>query len=331
MLARNQQICQIFQQLYILRTQQGEVYRAKAYEKVIPILQNYHKEIESGAEARLIPGIGEKLAAKIDEILRTGTVVELGNPVVQTEKEKEKEEVLKLFQSIERVGEKTALKWYNTGYRKLSDIPASECNAGQWLGIQLHHELIQRIPREEVKQFEQIFHYYLDPLKIQFVICGSYRRGKADSGDIDILVIAQPNINVLAEVLRVPVFTHTLAYGDKKYLGICRIGQLHRRIDIELVQPDEYPFAVVYFTGPAKFNVLMRQQAINLGGRLNEKSLSKTFQRTDINTYIDQLGKTHTVENTVPHTLNYYAKTEEDVFSLLGIQYLTPEERERYA
>src|SRR5438309_818218 len=108
-MSRNQRICQIFQQLYDLRTQQNEIYRAKAYANAISVLQNYHKDIESGAEARLIPGIGEKLAAKIDEILLTGTLSELGSVPQDTEKER----VLKLFQSIERVGEKTALKWYN--------------------------------------------------------------------------------------------------------------------------------------------------------------------------------------------------------------------------
>ena len=143
-------------------------------------------------------------------------------------------------------------------------------------------------------------------MDIQFQICGSYRRGKSDSGDIDILVIAKPNINVISEILRCPIFTHTLAYGDKKFLGICKIDQLHRRIDIELVQPHEYPYAVTYFTGPAQFNKMMRQRAIDLGVRLNEKTLTNA------------------------HDQYYVARDEAHVFELLGIKYLTPEERDRF-
>lgn len=324
---RNERIVQLFEQLRLLRIQQGQTHRAKAYEKVIPILRNYYKDIESGTEARQIQGIGDRMAAKIDEIIRSGGLNELTSSVVSSDREN----VLKLFESVERVGEKTALKWYNAGYRSLSDIPREICNEGQWIGLQLHNELTQRIPRAEIQTFEELLQQHLAPFTIQFQICGSYRRGKPDSGDIDILVIARPDINVIAEILRIPVFTHTLAYGPKKFLGICKINQLHRRIDIEVTQAYEYPFALVYFTGPARFNVLMRQRAIDLGVRLNEKSLTKEVVDTSqqilqISAHSNKYVATH------PKQILYYqAQTEQDVFSLLGIQYLTPEERERFA
>lgn len=302
---KNQQICELFERLRDIRLEQGHQWKAKAYEKVIPILRGYHKDIESSIEAKSIPGIGTSMAAKIDEILKTGTLSELSSASLT--KINEKDEILKLFQSIERVGPKTALKWYNAGYRKLTDIPPDVCNTGQWLGIQLHSQLTQRIPRAEIQQCEQLLHSLLDPQSIQFQICGSYRRGKSDSGDIDILIIAQSDKDVLAEVLKAPIFTHTLARGPKKFLGVCKINEIHRRIDIELVQPEEYPYAVLYFTGPARFNVLMREQAIKLGVRLNEKSLSNNQGQL------------------------YFAETEEDVFKLLGVSYLTPEQREQFA
>lgn len=307
----NANIISIFQQLRDIRIQQDEPFRAAAYEKAIAILRKYPKNIESVEEAKQIRGIGTSLASKIDEILRTGTLAELNNALPQDE---EKKRVIELFEKIERVGNKTACKWYDLGYRQLSDIPMSECNAGQWIGIQLYHELIQKIPRSEIQYFEQILHYYLDPLGIQFVICGSYRRGRAESGDIDVLIVDKPGLNAINEVLKIPVFTHTLAYGDKKYMGICKINQLHRRIDLELVQPNEFAFALMYFTGSQGFNILMRQQAIDLGVRLNEKSLTREI--------ITPLGQ--------KQTLYYPAQTEAEIFTLLGIQYLTPEERDRY-
>ena len=311
----NENIINIFQQLHDIRIQQGENYRAKAYEKAIAALRNYPKNIQSVEEAKSIKGIGPSLATKIDEILRTGTLAELNNAVpIITPEQEEKNKVIELFEKIERVGNKTACKWYDLGYRTLADIPESACNTGQWIGVQLYHDLIQKIPRSEIQYFEQMLHYYLDPMGIQFVICGSYRRGRAESGDIDVLIVDKPGINAINEVLRIPVFTHTLAYGDKKYMGICKILQLHRRIDVELTPPNEFAFALMYFTGPVEFNVLMRQQAIDLGVRLNEKNLTREI--------IDANGQ--------KQTLYYPANTEEEIFAWLGIQYLSPEQRDRY-
>lgn len=45
--------------------------------KASTALQLYHKKIESGEEARQVDGIGEKIAKKIDEILKTGKLKKL--------------------------------------------------------------------------------------------------------------------------------------------------------------------------------------------------------------------------------------------------------------
>ena len=63
-----------------------------------------------------------------------------------------------------------------------------------------------------------------------------------------------------------------LAYGDKKYNGICKLGRLgkSRRIDIMYTKPNEYPFAILYFTGSDSFNKEMRQKCLKKGLSLNE-------------------------------------------------------------
>jgi DNA polymerase/3'-5' exonuclease PolX len=104
------------------------------------------------------------------------------------------------------------------------------------------------------------------------------------------------------------VFTHTLASGPKKFMGIAQLvpDGVHRRVDIELVDPEEYPFALAYFTGSATFNVKMRSWCEQHGFTLNEKQLieNKTGQR-------------------------YYATNEEQLFTMVGLKYLTPAERDR--
>jgi DNA polymerase/3'-5' exonuclease PolX len=305
-MSTNEQIIRVFEQLRDLRLQQGQGHRANAYIKAIAGIRKYPKQIQSGAEARAIPGIGESLASKIDEIIRTGTVAELGPSRPQEDVERER--VLNLFMTVSGAGPATAAKWYEAGYRTLEEIPASAATREQRISLQYQNEFNQRIPREEIAEAETILHRCLDPLGIQFEIAGSYRRGRSDSGDIDILVIEKPGIDVIGTMTQCSIFVRdlTLAYGTKKFRGVGKIRQTHRRIDIEVVQPHEYPFAITYFTGPQSFNIKMRAHASQYGLTLNEKGL------------FGPMGE------------SYPATSEQNLFEILGLQYLTPEERDKY-
>ena len=45
-------------------------------------------------------------------------------------------------------------------------------------------------------------------------------------------------------------------------LGKINISPCYRRIDIMYTKPEEYPFAILYFTGSGDFNVKMREYAL---------------------------------------------------------------------
>ena len=77
-----------------------------------------------------------------------------------------------------------------------------------------------------------------------------------------------------------------------------------RRIDIELVSPEQYPYALLYFTGSKEHNILMRSKAAEKGWRLNEKEM-----------YVIESGDRITV------------KDEKEIFSLLGVPYKEAWER----
>ena len=47
----------------------------------------------------------------------------------------------------------------------------------------------------------------------------------------------------------------------------------YRRIDIMITKPEEYPFAIMYFTGSMEFNTMVRQKCLDRGLSLNEYSL----------------------------------------------------------
>ena len=100
----------------------------------------------------------------------------------------------------------------------------------------------------------------------------------------------------------------TLAKGAKKYFGMGKLSNCltFRRIDIMVTKPQEYPFAILYFTGSKEFNTLMRQHALDRGLSMNEYSLK------DIET-----------KEPVDHVF----QTERDIFDYLEYTYVEPWKR----
>jgi DNA polymerase/3'-5' exonuclease PolX len=79
-----------------------------------------------------------------------------------------------------------------------------------------------------------------------------------------------------------------------------------RRLDMMIVSPEEYPFAILYFTGSDKFNMAMRGYCHTLGYTLNEHRIAAT-----------EPGR-----RAPPLMVK-----EEDIFEFLGLQYIPPTER----
>jgi len=152
-------------------------------------------------------------------------------------------------------------------------------------------------------------------------VCGSYRRGRPDCGDIDVLIsdpsytTVRREANAGGKMLHAFVqslkdaryVTDDLAYGATKFMGVCRLqdkGSLHRRLDIRCVPYDQYHFGTLYFTGSAALSVKMRLKAIDLGLTLSEYGLENKTTGEKV-----------------------AAKSEADIFRALGMPYLEPTER----
>ena len=70
--------------------------------------------------------------------------------------------------------------------------------------------------------------------------------------------------------------------------------------------PDEYPFAVLYFTGSADFNVKMRNDLLERGYTLNEYGVNFTDKNKK---FTDKF------------------KTEKSIFKYFDYEYIKPEDR----
>ena len=152
------------------------------------------------------PGIGKGTLDRIKEILEKGKLSELKNFKDISNKEKE---ILEELESIVGIGKSLARKFYDAGITSIKDLKKKiksgeiEVNDKILLGIKYHGKFEGNIPRQEINEVYEIIQSIINKLNKKldnneryiFEICGSYRREKPTSGDIDILI---SKLNVLS-------------------------------------------------------------------------------------------------------------------------------------
>jgi len=232
---------------------------------------------------------------------------------------------LKLLCSVHGIGPAAAKKFIEKGVDDLSKLPLNELNHQQKIGLKYHQEFNERIPRKEILEIEALIIPLIKEVDSHLIatICGSFRRGCESSGDIDILVAHEKCLtkedvkknyvgDIVAQLTKKNILTDNLTEvgGNAikwKYMGVCKLNDgAHRRIDIRLVPFESYWYGLLYFTGSAFLNRLMRTVAISKGLTLNETGLTKAKQKKG---------------SSIP------AQSERDIFEALGMKYLEPEER----
>jgi len=166
------------------------------------------------------------------------------------------------------------------------------------------------------------------------IICGSYRRGKLLCNDIDVLLTHENEtklLGLLDNIIKHLVEKNflidhfSLPSNDTKhkshntYMGICKLPSLQykyfRHIDIKIYPPHAFPFSLLYFTGSDHFNRSMRYFAKNKGYTLSDHGIAPAIR----------------VNNDKVHVgLCIPCKTEEDIFTVLGLKYIKPVNRNTY-
>jgi DNA polymerase beta len=297
------------------------VFKVKAYSKVIEQIEKI-ASIRNIDDLQGVSGIGISLKQKIQQILDDGSL-----PGTEALQAKAKElELMETFASIMAIGPVKAKELVEVHkISSMDDLKSngrSFLNEKQIMGLKYHDDFLKRIPRREMIKHDELISKALtaiDP-KLTYKIAGSYRRGAASSGDIDVLV-THPEIkesdhnmylsNIVEHLTKAKYLVDNFALGEKKYNGVCRLPnhKYSRRIDIMVTPPSQFPFALLYFTGSQTFNVRMRNHALSLGYSLNEYGLK----------YVSGAKKQQTVDDKF--------LTEEDIFDFLHLKYTAPESR----
>lgn len=288
-------------------------FRARAYRNAIKAIQNCNRPIESGADARSLDGIGAKIADKIQEIIDTGSLHQVSRLGAE---ELEKNKVLNLFSGIWGVGPVKAEELWRLGARSIEDVNENYTNVlndNQLIGLRYYYDLQKRIPHKEVTRISKKVMSTITEIKkdlgwsVTARVCGSYRRRAETCGDMDILLCEKNGRPILQELVNRlclnKVLVENLGIGPTKYLGICKTSDgTAFRIDMEVIKPEEWPFALLYFTGSGPFNEKQRLVAKKKGYSLSEHGLKDV----ELGTYVKGL------------------KNERDIFEFLEMEYLEP-------
>ena len=322
---RRNRIIKILKRLEEIHKIKGDGFRAKAYGKGVYIVKNYDGVLPSNMkDLKKIKGIGKGLAEKIIEITETKSLKKLDD----LENNKEVLDIIELH-DIAGFGPSTVgklmkehkiknLEMLRDAYEK--DPDKLKLTNQQELGLVHFDDLHERIPRDKIKIFEKELKKVIKKVskELQITITGSYRRKKETSGDIDILLshksfdtkdeVKNSDRDYISEILEKlnKKYEHigTIARGKSKYMGLHKIDEKIRHIDIIFMPMNSYYSAMLYFTGSKDLNIKMRNIAKNKDYILNEWGLFKN-------------------EDDSP----FEVSSEEDIFKLLDMNYIKPEKR----
>lgn len=273
----NEKLIELVDTLGNIMAKKGEPFRSRAYKKAQESLIVYPDEIteENYQNLASLPGVGETIIKKFKEFINTGTLRVL---------EREKNDPRNIFSDIYGVGPKKANELVEKHDIKtldqLMEKQDSVLNNKQKVGLKYYKDILKRIPRSEIVEYEEIFKNSFDSVKsgnADFEIVGSYRRGAKTSGDIDVIVTSDDKkvfVDFVDDLIKKEVITKDglLSRGPTKSLVVAKLpnSDTARRVDFMYTSKQEYPFAILYFTGSKYFNTVMRGRALSMGYTLNE-------------------------------------------------------------
>jgi len=267
--------------------------------------------VAEGRDLRTLPGVGESLAGKIHEILRTGTCRALedlktkvppgladllGVPGLGPRKAKLLYDRLGItsLDELRRAAEEGRIR----------DLPGMGERTEQNIlrGLRTLEAEAGRVLLKEAADLVAGLGRHLEGQKAirRWEVAGSFRRRRETVGDLDVLVQAARRDRAAEAILGYPAVEDVLARGKEK-VSVRLAGGL--QVDFRFVRPEAMGAALMYFTGSKAHNIQMRRRAQARGLKLNEYGLFRGRRRLA-------------------------GRTEEEVFAALDLPWIPPELRE---
>ena len=308
----------------ILEIKGDNPFRTRAFHTASETVASLTEDLSSliaNNELTDLPGIGAKIAQIISDLVQNGTSADhesLRSSIPSGLLEMTRIQGLgpkriKVIYDKLGVDSVAALKEAASGER-LAELQGFGKKSAENIlkGIErLQQRSGRRLYRDAKRKADAILES-LKSLKLarQIEIAGSLRRKKELIGDIDIIAVCgRGREELIKAFISLPVVQDVIGQGDTKASVVLDSGI---NCDLRVVNPDDYPFALNYFTGSKEHNVLLRSMARDRGWSLNEYG----FSRLDDDTKRKK-SKSWPV-----------CKTEKDLYRSFGLDYIEPELRE---
>ncbi|MEX0663044.1 MAG: DNA polymerase/3'-5' exonuclease PolX [Balneolaceae bacterium] len=321
----NQEIAKVLRQVHDLMQLAGENrFKVIAFDKAAQTIEGLGEEIaihiENGTLTE-IKGIGKSIAQDIQAYAETGTM-----PVLEDFKEKVPKGLIEWL-NISGLGPKGISKIHKAlNITEIEELKVA-CQNGAVadlprMGQKTADNILKSI--EYLEKFGErcLLNQAMDVAEpmLEFVtnlkgvkkceIAGSLRRFKETIGDVDLIVAAEKeNIESIFDAfVNHELVVEILGRGDTKS-SIRTVNG--RQVDLRIVSEQEYPAALLYFTGSKEHNIVLRQRARDRGMSLNEYGLFMLSEEKE--TDFDQPVKT---------------ESEADIYKKLDLNFVPPEHRE---
>lgn len=314
----NTEFAKIFSEIAdFLELKEENPFKIRAYRKAAQNIEALSENLESvykegGREAlEKIPGVGEGIADKIEQIIKTGKL-DLHQQLL-------KEFPKGFIEMIQTpgLGPKTAMLVYKrlkigtveelekaAREGKLRSLPGMGAKKEESIikGIELKKKIKGRFLLSEAATYTDAIVVALKKLKEvdQILPAGSLRRMKETVGDVDILVTSKKPAVVMDTFTSLPQVDRVLAKGHTKSTVILKNGL---QTDVRVVDPNTFGAAAHYFTGSKQHNIQIRTLGVKRGLKISEYGIFKGKKR---------IG----------------GSKEIDVFKSVGLPYIPPELRE---
>ncbi len=295
----------------------GERFKPEAYRRAARSIESMVEGVEEVAARgglQEIPGIGEAIDGKIQELLRTGSIPYL---------EKLRREVppgLRELMRLPGLGPKTARRfWTEFGVEGPAEL-AEAIRAGRLAGAKgfgerkiaqiqsaLESAAVAGPPgaRLSIEAAYPLARAIVEGLRAapgvrELSLAGSFRRGRESVGDLDVLATSASPEKVFDAFSSLPEVREVRLRGPTKETVVLDGGL---QVDLRVVEPEAFGAALQYFTGSKDHNVRLRSLARERGLKINEYGVFRGDER---------IG----------------GRTEEELYGLLGLDWIPPELRE---
>ncbi|MEM0448705.1 MAG: DNA polymerase/3'-5' exonuclease PolX [Methanomassiliicoccales archaeon] len=312
---RNSEVAAVLYEVADLLELKGVPFKPNAYRRAARSVETLKQELmeyRKSHNLRDIPGVGEAIAKKIEELLDTGKLRYL---------EELREELppgLLQIMRVPDIGPKTAM----TLYRELRISSLEELKQAaeshrirelKGFGPKSEERILQGLLLMRRRSGRMLLGYaYPMAERIREHITstagtrlvslgGSLRRMKETIGDIDLLAATDQPDKVMDAFASFPEVEEVVERGPTKSVVRLKDGT---QVDLRVVKEREFGAALQYFTGSKEHNVALRSLAIDKGMKLNEYGL------------FSKGGELVASER------------EEDIYRALGLEIMAPELRE---